>query len=311
MADLVRAQSRSLAFLRGRLHSLPRFFYLSMKFQHWVVFLALLLVSCVPAPASVPLPSSTTSTEESTPSLLPPSTPTAEIVTPPTNGTWQIQYDGNININLDVDTYNLDLFETEADTISDLHARNIFVMCYFDAGSFEEWRPDAADFPAEVIGKKYKWWHQEKWLDIRKIDILAPIVISRLDLAVQKGCDGVDPDNINGFANETGFQITYQDQLKFNIWLAESAHARGLSIGLKNDLEQIHDLLPYFDWQLSEECFQYNECKSLLPFIEAGKPVFDIEYRLPRYAFCKRAKEMGINSIRKNLSLNAYLEICN
>lgn len=281
-----------------------------MKFQHWIIFLALLLVSCVPAPASVPSPSSTTPTEESTPSLLLPPISTSEIVTPPTNGTWQIQYDGNINLDLDVDVYNLDLFETEVDTISDLHARNIFVMCYFDAGSFEEWRPDAADFPAEVIGKKYKWWHQEKWLDIRKIDILTPIMDSRLDLAAQKGCDGVDPDNINGFANETGFQITYQDQLKFNIWLAESAHARGLSIGLKNDLEQIHDLLPYFDWQLSEECFQYNECKSLLPFTEAGKPVFDIEYRLPRYAFCKRAKDMGINSIRKNLSLNAYLEIC-
>ena len=244
-------------------------------FQHWVIFLTLFLASCVPAFASVS-PSSTTPIEEYTPHLPPPSFSPSNVVIPP-NGTWQIQYDGNINTSLDVDIYNLDLFETEADTISDLHTRHIFVMCYFDAGSFEEWRPDAADFPAEVIGKKYKWWHQEKWLDIRKIDILAPIIAARLDLAAQKGCDGADPDNVNGFVNETGFQITYQDQLKFNVWLAESAHARGLSIGLKNDLEQIHDLIPYFDWQLSEECFQYNECKSLLPFIEAGKPVFDIE----------------------------------
>ena len=29
---------------------------------------------------------------------------------------------------------------------------------------------------------------------------------------------------------------------------------------MKGDLEQAHDLAPYFDWNLTEECYQYREC---------------------------------------------------
>jgi hypothetical protein len=69
------------------------------------------------------------------------------------------------------------------------------------------------------------------------LDSLGPILFARLDLAVAKGCDGVEPDNVDGYANNTNFPLTVQDQLQFNIWLANEAHARGLSIGLKNDLD--------------------------------------------------------------------------
>ncbi|MDD2922787.1 MAG: endo alpha-1,4 polygalactosaminidase [Anaerolineales bacterium] len=235
----------------------------------------------------------------------------APIKIPPPNATWQIQYAGDIdNVSADFDIYNLDLFETSPAVIAGLHTRGIFVMCYFSAGSFEDWRPDTSNFPAEVLGKDYEGWQGEKWLDIRRMDLLAPIMSARLDLAAQKGCDGVDPDNVHGFVNDTGFPLAYEDQLKYNIWLSESAHARGLSIGLKNDGEQIPDLLPYFDWQLNEECFQYDECEALLPFIRAGKPVFNIEYTLAPKDFCPKSNEMGINSIRKNLILDTYIESC-
>lgn len=224
--------------------------------------------------------------------------------------TWQIQYTGEIDYSLNVSMYNVDLFGIEVSAINQMHERGIFVMCYFSAGSFEDWRPDITRFPAEILGKDYEGWLGEKWLDIRKIDLLAPIMSARLDLAAQKGCDGVDPDNVHGFANDTGFPLTYEDQLKYNIWLAKSAHERGLLIGLKNDLEQIPDLVSYFDWQLNEECFQYDECEMLLPFIEAGKPVFNIEYTLAISDFCPQSKKMGFNSIRKNLILDAPLEAC-
>jgi hypothetical protein len=209
-----------------------------------------------------------------------------------------------------VDVYNLDLFDTDSADIAQLHERGIFVMCYFSAGSFEDWRPDINDFPSEILGKDYEGWAGEKWLDIRKIDLLAPIMLARLDLAAQKKCDGVDPDNVHGFINDTGFPLTYEDQLQYNIWLAKAAHTRGLLIGLKNDIEQIPDLLPYFDWELNEECFQYDECESLLPFIKAGKPVFNVEYTLAPEDFCPQANEMGFNSIRKNLILDAFIEAC-
>ena len=265
-----------------------------MKQQLPIILLLFLLASCSPMPA----------TEHPTSPTLPVESAPQVIATPP-NGSWQIQYSGDSNTNL-----NVDLFDTPPTTITDLHALNIFVMCYFSAGSFEDWRPDSKDFPAEILGKDYEGWLGEKWLDIRKMDLLAPIISARLDLAAQKGCDGVDPDTVNGFANDTGFPLTYEDQIQFNIWLAEAAHARGLSIGLKNDSQQISDLLPYFDWQLQEECFQYNECELLLPFIEAGKPVFNIEYTLPTNDFCKQSTKMEINSIRKNLALDGFIESC-
>ena len=34
-----------------------------------------------------------------------------------------------------------------------------------------------------------------------------------------KGFDGIEPDNIDGFLNNTGFDLTYEDQLA-HIWLA-------------------------------------------------------------------------------------------
>ena len=70
---------------------------------------------------------------------------------------------------------------------------------------------------------------------------------ARMDSCQANGFDGIEPDNIDGFLNDTGFPLTYGDQLEYNIWLAEAAHARGLSIGLKNDMDQTPDLLTHFD----------------------------------------------------------------
>jgi hypothetical protein len=228
----------------------------------------------------------------------------------PLNATWQIQYSGQLDLSLDVDVYNLDLFEITPEDIGSLHARAIYVMCYFSAGSWEDWRPDADLFPEEIKGKDYEGWPGEKWLDVREIDLLAPIMESRISLAAEKGCDGVDPDNVNGFENDTGFPLTYSDQQSFNIWLAEAAHSQGLDIGLKNDLNQIHDMVAYFDWVLNEECFSYDECELLSPFYVADKPVFVIEYETPPADFCQKATELGFNAIHKNWELDAYREAC-
>ncbi len=222
----------------------------------------------------------------------------------------QIQYTGEIDINLNVNVFNLDLFDTSPEIIEALNRRGVFVMCYFSAGSYEDWRPDSSQFPAEVLGNDMAGWPGEKWLDIRRLDLLAPIMEARLDLAVQKGCDGVDPDNVDGYTNDTGFPLNYEDQITYNVFLAQAAKARGLAIGLKNDIQQIPDLLPYFDWLLNEECFTYRECNQLLPFIHAGKPVFVIEYDLPPRRFCWRANRMGFNALHKNRELDAYRTDC-
>lgn len=227
-----------------------------------------------------------------------------------TESSWQIQYSGEIDLSLQVDVYNIDLFDTPKESISKLKDRGIFVMCYFSAGSYENWRPDAKDYPPMVLGYPMKGWAGETWLDIRRIDVLRTVVESRLDTAVSKGCNGVDPDNVDGYENNTGFPITYNDQIAFNTFLASEAHQRGLAVGLKNDLNQIKDLVSVFDWVIYEECFSLNECDLLLPFVEAGKPVFLIEYEFSPQEFCAQANRMNFNALHKNLDLDAYRVTC-
>ncbi len=86
-------------------------------------------------------------------------------------------------------------------------------MCYLSAGTYENWRPDAAAFSKQIIGKADEGWTGENWLDIRRIDLLAPILQARLDLCKAKGFDAVEPDNVDGYQNETGFPLTAADQL--------------------------------------------------------------------------------------------------
>lgn len=230
----------------------------------------------------------------------------------PAPGTsWQIQYTGELDItSFDVQVYDLDLFDTPQDIIDTLHEQNRRVICYFSAGSWEDWRPDAANFALELLGNPLDGWQGEQWLDIRRLDLLAPLMEARLNLAYQKGCDAVDPDNVNGYTNNTGFALIAADQLAYNRFLAQAAHSRNLAIGLKNDLDQIPDLLNDFDFAVNEECFTYNECHLLQPFIAANKPVFGIQYDLAPENFCPQANALNFDFLAKHWELDAWRVAC-
>jgi len=229
---------------------------------------------------------------------------------PPPGTTWQWQLTGEIDTSFDVAMYDIDLFDVPQSVIDDLHEDGRIVICYFSAGSYEEWRPDAANFPISVRGNPLDNWPGESWLDVRQIDQLGPIMQARLDLAVQKACDGVEPDNVDGYTNNSGFPLTANDQLAYNTWLAAEAHSRGLSIGLKNDLDQIPNLLPHFDWALNEQCFQYDECDLLLPFVQAGKAVFGVEYEGELADFCPQATDYQFSWLLKDWGLGPMRMAC-
>ena len=229
----------------------------------------------------------------------------------PSPGTsWQWQLTGTVDTKFDVDMYDLDLFDVPESIIGSLHSSGRIVICYFSAGSWENWRPDKDEFPIETLGNTLEGWPDERWLDIRARDMLEPIMVSRLDLALEKGCNGVEPDNVDGYSNNTGFPLTYTDQISYNTWLADQAHQRGLSIGLKNDLDQIGDLLPFFDWALNEECNIYNECDLLHPFVQSGKAVFGVEYELETADFCPEMNAANYDFLKKNWELDAWREPC-
>ena len=237
--------------------------------------------------------------------------------------TWQWDLsDSNLDTSLDVDVYDIDLFDTPQSKIDQLHNDGKKVICYFSAGSYEDWRDDEGDFPASVKGNDLDNWAGEKWLDIREglgdVDgngtsdsvELRNIMKARLDMAVAKKCDGVEPDNVDGYANNTGFPLTANDQLVYNNWLATEAHSRNLSIGLKNDIDQINDLIGSFDWALNEQCYQYNECDGYQAFITADKPVFGVEYNLEPSEFCPQANASGYSWLKKHLNLDSWRYGC-
>lgn len=231
---------------------------------------------------------------------------------PGTTWQWQLS-DLPVDTSIAAEVYDIDLFDNDASVVAALHAAGRKVVCYLNAGSWEDWRPDADLFPPDVLGKDYAGWPGERWLDIRRIDRLAPIMRARLDQCRAKGFDGIEPDNIDGYANDTGFPLAYRDQLVYNRWLAAEAHRRGLSIGLKNDPEQVTDLLAYFDWALTEDCFAQGWCEDMAPFIGARKAVFAAEYTDTGIAladFCRPAAALGFSAILKRRDLDAWRQVC-
>ena len=155
-------------------------------------------------------------------------------------------------------------------------------------------------------------FNDEHWVDVRRLDILGPILLNRIEIAYLKGCDGIEFDNPDGFFNDNGFNnpLTYEQQLVFNRWLANSAHSYGMTAVLKNDISQIHELYDTFDCAVNEQCWELEECYLYWPFIDKNKAVFETEYEVERCYYCARANMMGTSSIKKDPDLDACRVDC-
>ena len=231
----------------------------------------------------------------------------------PTSGlSWQWQLGSALDLDLKVDVWDIDL-DVHKSVVDTLHSLDAKVICYISVGSHENWRSDADQFPEEVLGNDYEGWSGERWLDIRRIDLLAPIMLARLDECAAKGFDAVEPDNMEIYTNDTGFPLTYEDQLRYALWLADEAHQRGLAIGQKNAPDQTKDLVEIFDFAITEDAFYYGWAGQMKPYIAAGKPVFAAEYTdLPGdfAEFCRQSNESGFSTILKHRDLGAWLQTC-
>ncbi len=223
----------------------------------------------------------------------------------PTTAPWQWQLQGKIDTSVPATVFDVDGFETPAGVVSRLHGMGRKVICYLDVGSWESYRPDAGQFPRSVRGKRYEGFPDERWLDIRRFHSFAAPLKRRFDFCARKGFDAVEPDNLAGWENNTGFAITPADQLRFNRWVARQVHARGMAVALKNDGPQVGALAPQFDFAIVEQCFQYEECDPYRAFVREGKAVFEAEYELDPGAYCSEAQAIDFSAIRKSYDLFA------
>lgn len=195
----------------------------------------------------------------------------------PNGLTWQWQLTRKVDTSYDVNVYDVDLFKLTDEVRDAVLGDGRILICYFSAGSYEPWNPDAGAFSDEVIGNKLDGWPDERWLNVTDPGV-RQVMADRLDLAVARGCHGVEPDNVTAYTNRSGFGINAAEQLDYNRFLADAAHERGLAVALKNDVEQIPELLDWFDFTVNEECETYHECKTLTPFVDADKAVLHAEY---------------------------------
>ena len=202
--------------------------------------------------------------------------------------------------------YIVDMFDNDAATIASLKADGHTVICSMSAGRVENWRPDASSFAKADIGNRADG-QGEYWVDTRSSNVRS-IMLSRLDLARDKGCHGIDFDSVDGYLNNTGFALNATTQIDYNRFLAFAAHDRKLILSLNNVPELANDLSQIFDFAIAEECFRYNECSSYLPFITRAKPVLAVEYSNYSTQQCQQAKDslISLSYFDSNLDGSRY-----
>lgn len=236
-------------------------------------------------------------------------------ISPGTSFDWRLT-DVTTQDSFDSEVIDLDAFSTSRETVAHFQAQGKTVIAYVSIGSVENFRSDASEFPSEVIGNVYEGFEDENWLDIRNITALSPILKARFDMIRDKGFNGIEPDNMNGYQNNTGFDLTEADAITFSRWLINEAHSRGLSIGQKNAEELISELADEFDWMLTEDAFADDWYQQVTPYINLGKAVFVTEYtdRMTEAEFnanvCPTSQNLQFTAILKERDLTAFTRSC-
>jgi hypothetical protein len=220
---------------------------------------------------------------------------------PPQKLTWYWQLSGTPTIE-PVMAIDIDGFDNGAAEVAKLHAAGQRVICYIDVGTAENWRSDYGKFPASVMGAS-NGWPGETWLNVADLSTLEPIMTARFQMCQAAGYDAVEPDNMDGYENSTGFSITAAQQATYDEWVANEVHSLGMAVLQKNDPDQASTLEPYFDGALDEQCNQYSECSSFDSYLSAGKPVLNAEYG-GSTSFCAADNAAGIMGALYALALD-------
>jgi hypothetical protein len=216
---------------------------------------------------------------------------------------WYWQLDGNVIPTRTARIYDIDMENNTPATIKALQAAGHIVVCYFSAGTWEDFRNDASKFPPNIIGNPVRGFSDERYIDIRAT-VVRSIMSARLVLAASKGCDAVEPDNVDGYANNSGFPLTAAEQITYDKFIASTAHAHNLRVALKNATDLVPRLARDFDFAVVEQCLQFQECPAYLPFIEQHKAVMLAEYTAPSVAECTQARLLKFSLAFLGVALN-------
>lgn len=230
-----------------------------------------------------------------------------------------------------VDLFGMDGLEVGAGYVDVVASTGASPWCYLSVGTAEEFRDDYdafANLDVEeraagnegVLGGVLPDWQDERWLNLRRADVLLPLMESRLDVCEDKGFTLVEFDNMDGHTNETGLDLTAQEVRTWVASLIALAVDRGLGVIHKNASDLTFDLEPSVEALLLESCVLDGFCgEAALPFIESGKPVMNAEYpgrwrsegrRFNVEDVCAESESAGVSTLVKTLDLDDRSIVC-
>jgi hypothetical protein len=225
--------------------------------------------------------------------------------------TWQAKLTGAVDIDEDAQLFYLDAELQDPADLATLRAEGRHYLCYLSAGSLEDFRDDAQEFPEQVIGKPLIRFPDERWLDVRA-PVVRELMARRIEALARAGCDGVPPSSLAVHAADSGFALTVDDALDYSRWFAERIHAAGMSAGLTGPAELTSELWPTFDFALAISCLEGSRCAEFAVFEQAGKPVLHLELGDEASAaqICKDAEGLGFVPLITSPSFNGESVLC-
>jgi len=237
----------------------------------------------------------------------------AALAVPQVGAAWDWQLSEPVRPPSGVAVFDTDPDNTNAGTILRLNARGVYTICYISVGTLENYRDDRRAFPRTVVGRVYGDWPDERFLDVRQLDVLLPLMRERFLRCKDMGFAAIEPDNMDVYDNESGFRLSRRDGVRYIKALADMAHGMGLGIGQKNVPEITRQLIGDMDFVITEDCFSDGWCGDVSAYIRAGKPVLAAEYTdtgVDWAAACAYGRANGYSMILKDRDLNAGMETC-
>ena len=224
----------------------------------------------------------------------------AQSIPPNARFDWQLQGSPNPAALLresGTKVFDIDPDHSSASQIASFKGQGITVICYFSAGSAEDWRSDYSKFTSADKAGPLDGWAGEYVVNVT--DNVKSIMTARMQRYQGMGCDGVEPDNTDQVADPSGY-------IQF---LSSTAHSMGLSVALKNNANLAGNaaIVAVVDFAVVEQCYEYGECDSYLPLIKAGKAVFDVEYNANPN--CSDANAKNIDAYKMSIDLNGSLRV--
>jgi hypothetical protein len=236
---------------------------------------------------------------------------TAPTFRPPPGTSWQVQLTGPLDTSFDVALYDVDLFDTPPSAIASLREAGHHTICYVSVGTDESWRADASAFPPAAVGNALAGYPDERWLDTRDPTVRS-LMTARLDVAAQKGCEGVDLSNVSPDGADTGLPLSPADAVAYAQLLAGEAHSRGLGAGLGGGATIAAQVVGTFEWALAEGCVAAGSCTAYGAFQAASKVVLGVEFGAAADAatICPAARADGLDALIKDRTYDAFRVAC-